>query len=154
MPYLKPGNGSMKKIFLTFIILVVLQSICLAQNIQTKIDPKIKVTAIKTANAWLKLVDNKEYGESYEQAAIIFKTAVTKENWQQSLNGILPSYGKIISRKLISATYKTSLPGAPDGEYFVITYMTSFEKKEDSLETVAPMKDYDGVWRVSGYYIN
>ena len=144
----------MKKLSLIFIILIVLQSVCFGQNDQTKkIDPKIKETAIKTANAWLKLVDNKEYGESYEQAAIIFKTAVTKENWEQSLRGILPSFGKIISRELISATYKTSLPGAPDGEYFVITYMTSFEKKEDSLETVAPMKDYDGVWRVSGYYI-
>jgi len=143
----------MKKLSLIFLILVVLQSICFAQEIQTKIDETKKIAAIKVADAWLKLVDEKKYGESYEQAAIIFKTVVTRESWEQTLNGILPSFGKIISRELISATYKTSLPGAPDGEYFVITFMTSFENKEDSLETVAPMKDYDGVWRVSGYYI-
>jgi len=143
----------MKKLSLIFLILVVLQSICFAQEIQTKIDETKKIAAIKVADAWLKLVDEKKYGESYEQAAIIFKTAVTRESWEQTLNGILPSFGKIISRELISATYKTSLPGAPDGEYFVITFMTSFENKEDSLETVAPMKDYDGVWKVSGYYI-
>jgi len=143
----------MKKLSLIFIILIVLQSICFGQKRQTKIDETNTKTAVKAADAFLKLVDEKKYGESWEQAAKLFKNAVTKENWQQSLNGILPSYGKIISRKLISTTYKTSLPGAPDGEYFVITYMTSFEKKEDSLETVAPMKDYDGVWRVSGYYI-
>ena len=144
----------MKKLSLIFIILIVLQSICFGQKMQTKIDETNTKTAVKAADAFLKLVDEKKYGESWEQAAKLFKNAVTKENWQQSLNGILPSYGKIISRKLISATYKTSLPGAPDGEYFVITYMTSFEKKEDSLETVAPMKDHDSVWRVSGYYIN
>ena len=144
----------MKKLSLIFIILIVLQSICFGQKMQTKIDETNIKAAVKAADAFLKLVDEKKYGESWEQAAKLFKNAVTKENWQQSLNGIFPSYGKIISRKLISATYKTSLPGAPDGEYFVITYMTSFEKKEDSLETVAPMKDYDGVWRVSGYYIN
>ena len=143
----------MKKLSLIFMILVVLQSICFAQEIQTKIDETKKIAAIKVADAWLKLVDEKKYGESYEQAAIIFKTAVTRESWEQTLNGILPSFGKIISRELISATYKTSLPGAPDGEYFVITFMTSFENKEDSFETVAPMKDFDGVWRVSGYYI-
>jgi hypothetical protein len=142
----------MKKLSLIFLILVVMQSICFAQEIQTKIDEK-KIAAIKAADAWLKLVDEKKYDESYEGAAIIFKTAVTRENWEQTLNGILPSFGKIISRELLSATYKTSLPGAPDGEYFVITFMTSFENKEDSLETVAPMKDFDGVWRVSGYYI-
>ena len=143
----------MNKLSLICIILVVLQAICFAQEVETKIDETNKKTAIKVAEAWLKLIDEKKYGESYEQAAILFKTTVTKENWEQSLNGILPTFGKKISRMLLSATYKTSLPGAPDGEYFVITYMTSFEKKEDSLETVAPMKDYDGVWRVSGYYI-
>ncbi|MEA3231485.1 MAG: DUF4019 domain-containing protein [Thermodesulfobacteriota bacterium] len=143
----------MKKLLQILIILIVLPSICFSQNNQTKIDIKITQTAVKAADAWLKLVDDKKYGESWEQAAKFFRKAVSKENWKQSLSGILPSYGKIISRELISATYKTSLPGAPDGEYFVITYMTSFEKKEDSFETVAPMKDEDGVWRVSGYFI-
>lgn len=47
----------------------------------------------------------------------------------------------------------TSLPGAPDGEYVVIQFETSFEKKKSSLETVTPMKEKDGAWRVSGYYI-
>jgi hypothetical protein len=46
-----------------------------------------------------------------------------------------------------------SLPGAPDGEYVVIQYRTSFENKNDAIETVTPMKDTDGTWRVSGYYV-
>jgi hypothetical protein len=61
--------------------------------------------------------------------------------------------GKVLSRTLKSATYATSLPGAPDGEYVVVKFDTSFEKKQSAIETVTPMKDPDGRWRVSGYFI-
>jgi hypothetical protein len=59
----------------------------------------------------------------------------------------------LISRKLKSKKYTTSLPGAPDGKYVVIQYETSFEHKKSAIETVTPMLDKDGKWRVSGYYI-
>jgi hypothetical protein len=54
---------------------------------------------------------------------------------------------------LKSKKYATELPGAPDGEYVVIEYESSFEKKRNSTETVVPMKDPDGGWRVSGYFV-
>jgi hypothetical protein len=46
-----------------------------------------------------------------------------------------------------------SLPGAPDGEYVVIQFKTAFENKKFAIETVTPMLDGDGKWRVSGYFI-
>jgi predicted SnoaL-like aldol condensation-catalyzing enzyme len=61
--------------------------------------------------------------------------------------------GPVKSRQLLSARYERSLPGVPDGEYVVIQYATSFEKKATATATVTPMKDGDGQWRVSGYYI-
>jgi hypothetical protein len=61
--------------------------------------------------------------------------------------------GKVIKRSVKSKQYATSLPGAPDGEYVIIQYETSFEKKKVSIETVTPMLEKDGKWRVSGYYI-
>jgi hypothetical protein len=45
------------------------------------------------------------------------------------------------------------MPGAPDGEYSVIQFATSFRHKAAATETVTLMKDSDGRWRVSGYYI-
>ena len=33
------------------------------------------------------LVDNEQYEESWEQAAELFKSAVTKEQWQQAASG-------------------------------------------------------------------
>jgi hypothetical protein len=53
----------------------------------------------------------------------------------------------------MSASYRTSLPGAPDGQYVVIKFNTWFENKKSAIETVTPKMDKDGMWRVSGYYI-
>ena len=69
------------------------------------------------------------------------------------MNAYRKPLGKIITRKVESKHYTTSLPGAPDGEYVVIQCKTSFTNKKSATETITPMKDKDGKWRVSGYYI-
>ncbi len=105
------------------------------------------------AESWLKLTDAGDAEASWEQAAKLFQGAVTKEQWKQSLAGVRPPLGKVISRKVISRRYSEKAPGAPDGKYVIIRYETVFEKKASAVETVTPMLDPDGVWRVSGYFI-
>jgi len=114
---------------------------------------KPEEAAGKTAASWLALVDSGKYSESWDAAAEYFKSAVTKDQWQKALQSTRTPLGKLISRKLKSATYTKSLPGAPDGEYVVILYDSSFENKQSAVETVVPMLDKDGTWRVSGYFI-
>jgi len=109
--------------------------------------------AVKAAESWLALVDGGKYDASWDRAAALFKAALTKEQWRQSLTAARKPLGALDRRKLKSATYKTELPGAPDGEYVVIQFEASFAGKKNAVETVTPMKDKDGVWRVSGYYI-
>ena len=105
------------------------------------------------AEAWLKLADAGDAGASWDQAAKLFKGAVTKERWAQALAGVRPPLGKVISRKLASRQYSEKLPGAPDGKYVTIQYDTVFENKASAVETITPTLDPDGVWRVSGYFI-
>jgi hypothetical protein len=70
------------------------------------------------------------------------------------LNATRAPLGKLISRSVKSAAYKTSLPGMPDGKYVVIQYETAFEHKKSAIETVTPSLGEDGrQWRVSGYFI-
>ena len=118
---------------------------------QTGDDPEKK--AIAASKVWLELIDNNHYAESWETAAVLFKTAVSKEQWNKSLLSVRKPLGKVIKRELKSTQYTTSLPGAPDGEYVVIQYATSFTNKKSAIETVTPMLGKDGKWRVSGYYI-
>ena len=109
--------------------------------------------AVSAAHDWLAMVDEGKYADSWEDAAEYFKAVIQREQWEQSLQGVRKPLGKMLSRVVKSKLYRTSLPGAPDGEYVVIQFQTSFENKKSAIETVTPMMDKDGKWRVSGYYI-
>ena len=109
--------------------------------------------ALAAAREWLSIVDSGEYWLSWSEAAEYFRNAITDEQWVQSLKAVRKPLGKLISRDVKSTIYKTSLPGAPDCEYVVIQFKTTFENKHSAIETVTPMVDKDGNWRVSGYFI-
>ncbi len=132
-----------------FFVLTLLLGICSAVQAQQKPEQ----LAQQSSDAWLSLVNSGKFADSWQEASQFFKAAVTKEQWQNALRGSRDPLGKMLSRKLKSATYKTTLPGAPDGEYVVIQFDSSFEHKQSAVETVTPMLDKDGKWRVSGYFI-
>jgi Protein of unknown function (DUF4019) len=141
----------MKKLFLTFLFVSVLISFGVIAIIHA--DESAEKSAQKAALSWLALVDSGKYPESWNEAAQIFKERVTMQQWEAALKSVRSPLGQLESRKLKSAQFTRELPGAPDGEYVVIQYDTAFEKKKSALETLTPMKDKDGQWRVSGYFI-
>jgi hypothetical protein len=109
--------------------------------------------AQQAAEAWLADVDAQRYPESWMGAAALFRGAIDQAGWVKSVGAVRGPLGPLKSRALKSAHYAKTLPGAPDGEYVVLKYDTVFDKKEHAVETVTPMKDADGLWRVSGYFI-
>jgi hypothetical protein len=120
---------------------------------QSQSDSEVENTAVEEAKSWLALVDSSKYEDSWEESATFFQGAVSKDNWVKSLQSVRVPLGNLISREVKSKEYHTTLPGAPDGEYVVIQFNTSFENKKSAIETVTPMLDRDNEWRVSGYYI-
>ena len=108
--------------------------------------------AAQEAGRWLALVDGLQYQESWNRAAALFKQRVTARQWLQAMSAARNPLGNMVSRQLMKATYTTSLPGAPDGEYVVLQFQTEFSNKKNAVETVTPMFDR-GQWRVSGYYV-
>lgn len=109
--------------------------------------------AQQSAKVWLALVDAGKYGEGYAETAQFFKLGVKKEQLQTSLHAQREPLGAVVSRKLKSAKYTSTLPGAPDGNYVVVTYDTSFQHKAAAVETVTTLFDDFGFWRVCGYSI-
>jgi hypothetical protein len=116
-------------------------------------NPDAETAAVSAAEAWLSLVDQQQYAQSWEQAAQLFRGAVDKERWVRTMEAVRKPLGKTLSRELKSKQYRTSVPGAPDGEYVIIQFTTSFENKKSAVETITPMLDKDGQWRVSGYFM-
>lgn len=109
--------------------------------------------ATSAAKTWLALTDSGKYPASWETAAAMFRGAVTKESWGKAMSTVRAPLGAVRSRKLKSATFTHELPSAPKGDYVVIQYDTDFENKPGAVETVTPMLEKDGSWKVSGYYI-
>lgn len=108
--------------------------------------------AVAAAEEWLSLIEAEEYVQSFQEAAPVFQEGMTAKKWKARMSSVRRAFGKTASRELIKARFTTSLPDAPDGEYVVIQFNTSFSRKSESVETITPMK-VDGTWRVSGYYI-
>lgn len=105
------------------------------------------------AKAWLALVDAEKYGQSWDEGALLFRSAVMKAEWERAARAARAPLGAVKSRAFKSANFTRSLPGAPDGEYVVIQFDTQFANKASAIETVTPMRDKDGAWRVAGYYV-
>lgn len=116
-------------------------------------DAESVAQAQATATRWVALADAGQFAASWDEAAGPFQAAIAKSRWEAALQAVRSPLGAVKSRTLRSAEFTTSLPGAPDGQYVVVRFDTQFENKAAAVETVTPMKDKDGNWRVSGYFI-
>lgn len=109
--------------------------------------------AAQAAQAWLAGVDAGRYGDSWEDAAELFRQTIPKLRWETAVQSVREPLGVVTSRKIRAMNYTRVLPGAPEGEYVVIQFDTRFENRPLSVETVTPMREKDGSWKVSGYFI-
>ncbi len=111
-------------------------------------------TAAKAAaDIWLALVDDGRYEPAYQSSASIFQKLVTKDQWVKLAGNGRSLLGKVHSRAVKDTKFSATMPGAPDGQYVVIHYQVSFEKKASATETVTAFLDGDGQWKVCGYFI-
>ncbi|HPJ08476.1 MAG TPA: DUF4019 domain-containing protein, partial [Deltaproteobacteria bacterium] len=77
----------------------------------------IEGKAVEAALQWLALVDKGDYAGSLKESADYFKGAIREEQWKQAMEGVRGPLGKALGRTLKTAEHRTSLPGAPDGDY-------------------------------------
>ena len=105
------------------------------------------------ALSWLDMLDAGDFGQSWDSAAAAFKSAVTKAQWEQAARSARAPFEPLGARTVRSAAFHTDLPNAPPGRYVVLQFETAARDGQTVIETVTPMQDPDGRWRVSGYYI-
>lgn len=135
-----------------FAAAVLLSAAALIQPASAQESSAATQAATTAAQTWLATVDDAKYEESWNQGAAAFRAAVTGQQWNEALRTVRAPLGAVKSRKLLAAQYTRKLPGAPEGEYVVVQYLTEFATKS-ATETVTPMREADGSWKVSGYYI-
>ena len=109
--------------------------------------------ATAAARDWLTVIDAGEYGKSWDEAAAVLKQNITKAQWERAAGTVRKQTGALKSRELQSAQPAHELPGVPAGDYVVLTYRSSFADVPAATETVTPMREADGTWRVAGYRV-
>lgn len=129
-----------------FLLNLFCSSLVLAQHSSTA------QPAIDAAKAWLAEGDAGNYAATWNKSATVLQSSINMQKWSDLLKTHRAPLGKVKTRTLKSAQETTTLPGAPQGNYVVIQFDTVFEN-QTSIETVTPMKEKDGSWKVSGYFI-
>jgi hypothetical protein len=146
-----------KRMYVALLLLIFIP-VCLYTNGYSiddddDINPAIKKQVVDSAEAWLKMIDNGNYKQSWEYTAEFFKKTVSKEQWIKSLQSLRKPLGKLLSRNLESNDYPPSLPNAPDGEYMMLQFSSSFKNKKATNEALLLFLDNNGKWQVCGYSV-
>lgn len=107
----------------------------------------------EAAVAWLDLLDSGQYGASWDQAAVALQRAVPRPAWEARMRAVRAPLGAVLARRLKLASYTEALPEVAIGQSVVLEYETRFENRVSAVETVTPIKDAWGMWKVGAYSI-
>jgi Protein of unknown function (DUF4019) len=102
---------------------------------------------------WLALLDDQKYEESWQQAASMFRDQVKQEQWIVSLKRFRDPLGPPVSRTASRVDFTKTLRAAPDGDYAIIHFTTTFKNKSDVTERLTLVKE-DGKWQAAAYAIH
>ncbi|HWM89323.1 MAG TPA: DUF4019 domain-containing protein [Thermoanaerobaculia bacterium] len=117
------------------------------------VDPQL-TAATTVGQQWLGIVDQGQYAESWSATGKLFQANMQQQQWVQTLTGARQPLGTVVSRELAGHELRTDLPGAPAGQYAIVSFATNFQNKPDIIETVTMMMEEDGQWHVVGYSAN
>lgn len=102
---------------------------------------------------WLKAIDSGEFDQAWENSSTLLQVPLSSHMLARTISAARRDFGAVESRRRVRAILQTSMPGAPAGDYAVFTFQTRFENKPQITETITPHLE-EGIWKVSGYYVN
>ena len=108
--------------------------------------------AERQALGFLGYLDHGRYADSYAYTGMLIRAQLDRDSFAKQLEKARAGTGALLSRELIDASYTTTVPGAPEGQYVVLHYGASFANRQEAVETMT-LAFAKGYWRVSGYYI-
>ena len=104
-----------------------------------------------TAQAWLQLLDRRDWGTAWDTSASVFRSKVPLGTWMDNVPKVRDPFGRFVEREPGEVVYRRSLPGMPDADYVSVAFHSKFEKNPQVTEVVTTVREPDGRWRVTGY---
>lgn len=122
-------------------------------SLQPNISEQDLTQGTAAAEAWLKLVDQGRYENSWEAGALSFQLTISKKEWSKALDTLRKPLGTVVSRQLLEQRVAQNPKGLPAGEYLVIYYKTIFSNRADANELLTLQKQNNGQWKLLTYHV-
>lgn len=113
-------------------------------------NPDFEKAGQNAAQAWLILLDRKDWGTAWDASSAVFRQNVPLGTWMDNVPKVREPWGAFVERSPGIALYKKTLAGRPDGDYVTVVFLSKFANREVE-ETVTTVRESDGRWRVTGY---
>lgn len=149
-------------IIIMSLLLAALALTSVSQNVGPAASAALSVTALETAapqgtvseeeqsaRAWLSLVDDFKWADSWNATGKAFKVLNTQEQWASVARKVQPQLGALQSRTIKSQEF---VPAPPYG-YEMVKFQSSFANRPSVIETVTLSREND-TWKVVGYWLD
>lgn len=113
-------------------------------------DDEQEANALAVAKTWIAEIDAGKYDQSYTDGGSALHDKVPQETWKRILKAERPPLGNVVSRTETEHIFHPNGFEGTDGEFFVVSYHTSFTAKPDEIEHVVLRRE-GGQWRGVGY---
>ena len=113
-------------------------------------NPEFEKAGQNAAQAWLMLLDRKDWGTAWDASSGVFRKNVPLGTWMDNVPKAREPFGAFVERTPGIAIYKKTLAGYPDGDYVSVVFVSKFANKQVE-ESVTTVRESDGRWRVTGY---
>ena len=104
--------------------------------------------AARAAEAFLTLIDESRWAESYAATGTQFRKLNSLERWTELSEKVRPPLGTVLTRNLVTNEF---VPAPPEG-YQLVKFASSYADGTNQVESVS-LEWEDGAWRVVGIVI-
>lgn len=131
---------------------MVMALLSVANPLAAQEDQTFKIeAAADIAAAWLVLIDDGAYDESWDVASSVVQGAMHKDEWGPTIRQARAPYDPISNRELVPSQFMTSVPNMPDGEYVRLTFAT--DTASGKVNEIVALIYEGGGWSVMGYFL-
>ena len=126
-------------------LILALVAACTSDEIKSRDSPQ------SSAEAFLLLIDQGNYQESWSEASAWLQDNVDANQWAEHAGSYRQPLGIVHDRELNSIEFHDSLEDMPAGDYAFVIFDSSLADNGKTSEMVGLMLDDDSMWRVIGY---
>lgn len=133
------------RIIVTLVLILGLVGACASEDIGTNDSPQ------SAAEAFLSLIDQDNYQESWTEASNLLRDNVDADQWAEHAASYRQPLGIVAYRNLNSIEFHDWLEEMPAGDYALVFFDSSLADNGNASEMVGLVLDDNSVWRVIGY---